>query len=104
MNCPIQLTVILPDVTAQRLERICKAKSISLEEGTRIMLYFSCRLLEDGGLKESTDLLDDLDFGKAERQQVDLRANQLLAQAETVILDAQALHRGLRGRLISVSP
>ena len=97
---PSAFTVAVPESAARTMTAICKKKGMSQEQVGAVMIYFCCRLLEDGGVQANMDLLADLDFGKGLRQQTERRLDQLLAVAEKTLLDSQGLQRALRSRLI----
>jgi len=100
-SVPDHLTITVPELTKTTLLRVTALKGITAENAALLMVQFACRMLEDGGLKSDTDLASDLDFSAAFRTQAMKRTDQLLGVAEQVLLQSQAVHRGLRNRSFS---
>lgn len=95
---PAEVTVILTERSRETLAHLCESKNLTPGAAASIIVNATCRLLEETPREKGADLATEVDFARAFIRQILRRLDQALGVAEKILLDSQALHRGLRNR------
>lgn len=96
LSKPVSVTV--PETCRDFFAHLCKTKNLSPDQAAELMVYFSCRMLEESPLNQGTDLYFELGFAKGLRDKTLERLDALSSVGEKALIESLAITRALLER------